>query len=343
MKAAVIREFGDFDVLQVEEVPTPKPRAGYVLIKILAAGINRFEDYLREGSVVPELAFPHILGADAAGEIAALGDGVTGFKVGQRVIPVSGYPTSPEERDISPAATAPSFALLGLQIPGTYAQYVEVPAHFVLKDDTGLTPEEVATLPVVLSTSVRAVKTVGGVKAGDKVLIHAGAGGAGNMQIQVAKALGAEVATTIRQDSKAEVARKAGADLIINTTNEDFVAKVQEWSNGGVDVVIDSLGGEVLPKSIEAARPLGTIVAYGFADSPNVSFDIRSLFFAQKRLVGTMASDKSDLEAGLEMLKDGKIKPIVDRTLPLKKAAEAHRLLATSQIAGNVVLLPWAV
>ncbi len=234
MKAAIIQEFGDFDDLKYEEVPTPEPRAGHVLVKVLAAGVNRLDHYLREGSVVPELPFPHILGADAAGEVAGLGDGATGIEIGDRVVVVPGYPQNEEDYDVYPASQAPSFALPGLHIPGTYAQYIEVPARYLLKDETGLKSEEVATLPVALATAVRAVKEVGGVKAGDTVLVQAGASGSGSMQIQVAKALGAEVATTIRNESKADFVREIGADLVINTRNEDLVKRVQEWTDGGI-------------------------------------------------------------------------------------------------------------
>ncbi len=181
MKAAVIREFGDADVLRYEDIATPKPKPGHILIKVLAAGVNRLDHYIREGSVVPELAFPHVLGADAAGEVAELGADVTGFEIGERVIPVPGFPLDENDYGISPVAIAASFTLLGLGIPGTYAQYVEIPARFLIKDDTGLEPEEVASLPVVLATSVRAVKVVGAVKAGDSVLVHSGASGSGSM------------------------------------------------------------------------------------------------------------------------------------------------------------------
>ena len=165
MKAAVIHEFGDFDVLRLADVATPKPKPGNVLVKVLAAGVNRLDHYPREGSVVDNLAFPHIPGADAAGEVFRLGKGVSGLEVGERVIPVPCYPQDEEDYDIYPADQAPSFALPGLQIPGTYAQYIQVPARFLLKDVTGLKPEEVATLPVALATAVRAVKELGGVKA----------------------------------------------------------------------------------------------------------------------------------------------------------------------------------
>lgn len=168
MKAAVIHEFGDVNVLKCENIERARIKPGCILIKVLASGINRFDHYLREGSVVPELPFPHILGADAAGEVAELGEGVNGFELGERVVPVPGFPLNEEESDIRPGTvTAPSFTLPDLGVWGTYAQYLEVPARWVLKDNTGLAPEEVATLPVVLATGVRSVKKVGEVKAGD--------------------------------------------------------------------------------------------------------------------------------------------------------------------------------
>ncbi len=343
MKAAVFYKFGDADVLKVEEVPTPKPKAGHVLVKVLAAGINRLDHNLREGSITRDLPLPHVLGSDGVGEVAELGEGTSSLHVGDRVVIVPGFPLKEEDYDIRPAIAAPSFALPGLGIWGTYAQYIEVPAHWVIKDDTQLTPEELATLPVVLATSVHALKGVGEVKAGDKVLVHAGGSGSGSMLIQVAKALGAQVATTVRNDAKGEFAKSLGADLVINTRKEDFVARVKEWTGGqGADVVIDNLGGDVLAKSIEAAKPGGVIVAFGFTAGPQVSFDIRSLFFTQKQLRGSMASDVEDFKWGLKQVRAGRIKPSLDRALPLSQAAEAHRLIAANQVTGNLVLLPWS-
>jgi NADPH:quinone reductase-like Zn-dependent oxidoreductase len=343
MKAAVINQFGDTDVLKFEDIAVPSPKPGHILIKVLAAGTNRLEHYLREGSLVPELPFPHILGADAAGEVAKLGQGVEGFDIGERVIPMPGFPTDEQDYDIYPASLAPSFTLPGLGIWGTYAQYIEVPARYTLKDETGLSAEEVATLPMTLATAVRAVKEIGNVKAGDKVLVQAGASGSGSMQVQVAKALGAEVVTTVRDDAKGEFAKSIGANLVINTRNEDLVEKVMAWTDGrGVDVAIDNVGGEVLAKSIDAIKATGVVVAFGFTAGTEVSFDIRNFFFGQKQLRGSMASDVKDLQWGLEQVKEGKIKPALDRSLPLSQAAEAHHLIANNQVTGNIVLLPWA-
>ena len=224
---------------------------------------------------MPELPFPHILGADAAGVVTELGEGVNGFEFGESVIVAPGYPQKEEETNIRPTVTAPSFALPGLHISGTYTQFMEVPAYALIKDETGLKPEEVATLPVVLATAVHSLKEIGEVKAGDKVLIHSGASGSGSMQIQVAKALGADV-------------------------------------------------------------------AFGFSAGTEVKFDIRSLFFAQKTLRGSMASDIEDLNWGLEQVRVGRIKPLLDLALPLSKAAEAHRLISNNEVSGNIVLLPWA-
>jgi len=343
MKAIVIHKFGGFDVLKYEDITTPKPKAGHILIKVLAAGINRLDHYIREGSIAPELPFPHILGSDAAGEVAEIGEGVTGFEIGERVIPTPGFALNAEDDNIRPAITAPSFALPGLGTWGSYAQYMEVPAKWVVKDHTKLTPEEVATFPVPLATAVRAVKVIGEVKSGDKVLIHSGASSSGSLQIQVAKALGAEVVTTVRDNDKAKYAKSMGADLVINTRKEDFVEAVKAWSGGqGVDVAVDNLGGDVLPKTIDAVKPFGIVVVFGFVAGTETTFNIQNFFFAQKQLRGSMASDIEDLEWGLEQVCAGRIKPSLDHTLPLNQAAKAHELVATNKVMGTIVLLPWA-
>ena len=196
---------------------------------------------------------------------------------------------------------------------------------------------------MVLFTAVRAVKVVGEVKAGDRVLVTAGASGTGSMAIQVAKALGAEVATTVRDNAKGEYAKSLGADLVINTRDEDFVERVKEWTDGrGADVVIDNLGGTVLPTSIDAVKTLGIVVAFGFVAGTEVTFDIRNFFFGQKQLRGTMFGDVDDFNWGMGQVVEGRIKPSLDHTLPLSQAAEAHRQISNNQVMGNIVLLPWA-
>ena len=342
MKAALFHEFGNADVLKFAAVPIPEPKPGQVVIKVLAAGVNRLEHYLREGSVLRNLVLPHVLGSDAAGEIAGVGPGVEGFRIGQRVIPMPGYPLDEGDYQFVPMCAAPSYAVAGIFSWGSYAQYMAVPAKWVVKDQTGLKPVEVATLPMVLVTGVRAVKVVGGVKKGDQVLIHAGASGTGSMNIQIAHALGARVATTVGGEQKAAFAKSLNVELVIDVRREDFVEKVKAWTDGkGADVVIDNLGGTVLAQSIKAVKTQGTVVAMGFVTGVDATFDVRSFFFAHKSLRGTLMGTMEDLEWGLKQVADGKIRPLLDRALPLTEASEAHRLLATNGIAGNIVLLPW--
>jgi NADPH:quinone reductase-like Zn-dependent oxidoreductase len=341
VKAAAFRRFGGPEVLEYMNLPTPEPRAGNVVIKVLASGVNRLEHYLREGSVLTTIPLPHVLGSDAAGEIAAVGAGVGQFKPGDRVVPMPGYPLEAHDDGHEPLSAAPSYAIGGIVKWGTYAEYVEVPARWVLRDDTGLKPEQLATLPMVLVTAVHSVKVVGGVKRGDRVLIHAGASGTGTMNIQVARALGARVATTVQGAQQAKLASSLGAELVIDAQSRDFVQDVRDWTDGrGADVTIDNLGGDILQKSIDATRVSGTIVAMGFVAGVEVRFHIRNFFFSHKRLLGTLMGDVADFRWGLQQLRAGKIRPLLDRALPLAEAAEAHRLIAANAVSGNLVLTP---
>ena len=145
MKAAVIHEFGDVDVLKYEEVATPEPKPGYVLVKVLAAGVNRLDTNIRDGSITKDIPLPHVLGGDAVGEIAALGEDVHDIEIGQRVIVFPGFVLDQADYDIRPSVNAPSFALPGLGVWGSYAQFLEVPARFVLPDETGLPAEQLAS------------------------------------------------------------------------------------------------------------------------------------------------------------------------------------------------------
>jgi NADPH:quinone reductase-like Zn-dependent oxidoreductase len=341
MKAAAFHRFGGPEVLEYVDLPTPEPRPGNVLVRVRAAGVNRLEHYLREGSVLTDLRLPHVLGSDAAGEIAAVGAGVTTFRPGDRVVPLPGYPLDPQDDGHVPLSAAPSYAIGGILNWGTYAEYVEVPARWVLPDDTGLKQEELATLPMVLVTGVRAVKAVGGVRAGDRVLVHAGASGTGSMNIQIARALGAQVAATVQGAEQAKLAARLGAEIVVDTQTRDFVKDVLDWTAGrGVDVAIDNLGGDVLQKTLDATRVSGTVVAMGFVAGVEVRFHIRNFFFTHKRLLGTLMGDMADFRWGLEQVRAGKIKPLLDRTLSLREAAEAHRLIASNAVNGNLVLKP---
>ena len=341
MKAAVIHRFGPPEVFQYEDVPQPQPGPGEVVVKVAACGINRYDLYLRMGTVFTDLSFPHILGADVAGTIAAIGAGVTGWHEGDRTILAPGYPIDPGDWDIRPENMAPSFEVAGTHSWGGNAEYVRIPARFALRDETKLAPKQVAAMPLVLATAVHAVETLGEVHVGKKVLVSAGASGSGNVCIQVAKILGAQVATTIGSAAKLETAESAGADLVINYNQRNFADAILDWTDGvGVDVVIDNVGASVFDDNLRALRMGGVFVNFGLVGGMKATLNMKQLFFRQHQLRGSFMGSMDELKRGLRWLAEGKIKPIVDRTYPLQNAAEAHRYIDSRAVKGKVVLVP---
>ena len=342
MKAAVIEKFGDPNIFKYTDVPTPEPDAGEVRIKILATGLNRLDHYLRLGEVNPELNFPHILGSDAVGIVDKNGAESRRFQVGDRVIAMPGYPIDVRDRDFYPMSAAPSYLIRGVAQWGTYAQYMVIPEQWLVRDDTNLTDEEVATLPMPLVTCVRAVKVVGEVKKGDFIVVHGAASGTGSISLQIAKALGAEVAATIRTPEKEDFVKSLGADLVIKTESENFVEVVRDWTEGkGADAIIDNLGGSFLSESLKALKPLGILVSMGIVTGAKTTIELFPFFFAQQQIRGTLMGDLNDLIWGLEQVKAGKIKPTLDKIYSLERADEAHTRLAAGEALGTIVLKPF--
>ncbi|MCP4592528.1 MAG: zinc-binding dehydrogenase [bacterium] len=343
MKAAVIKRFGEADVFEHVEVDTPTPPADHVLIKVLACGINRYDTYLRMGAITREITFPHVMGADISGTIEALGAKVDTCTVGQRVIVAPGFPTNRHEWDFQPENFASSYAVTGTRFWGGYAQYASVPARFVIADTTGLTPEETACLPLVLVTAVHAVRTVGRVTRGTTVLVQAGASGSGSMCIQVAKALGGRVATTVGAPDKLATAEQVGADLVVNHRQEEFAERVLQWTHGrGVDVVIDNVGGEVFTDNLRCLRRGGTLVNFGAVGGMHARINLLDLLFRQLSVHGSMMGSMEELRFGLSLVREGALRPILDRTFPLAAVARAHEYMEQRRVRGKLVLLPWA-
>jgi len=341
MKATVIERYGDTDVFNYTDVETPVPKAGEVRIKILAAGLNRLDHYLRLGRVNPDMTFPHILGSDAVGIVALNGSEANRFQVGDRVIPLPGYPVDSKDENFHPMSAAPSYLIRGVAEWGTYAEYMTVPEKWLVKDDTGLKDEQIATLPMPLTTCVRAVKVVGEVKEGDTVVIHGAASGTGSISVQIAKALGAKVAVTIRTPDKEDFVNQLGADLVIKTESEDFAERVNKWTNGlGADRIVDNLGGDFLSLSLKALKPLGILVSMGMVTGMKASIELFPFFFAQQQIRGTVMGDKNDLLWGLEQVKAGKIKPTLDKVYSLNQVSDAHARLSEGAALGTIVLKP---
>lgn len=341
MKASVMHEFGDAEVLKTENVRSPEPGAGELLIQVAACGINHYDLDLRRGAVFTDVAFPHVLGADVAGKVVGIGPGVGGWREGDAAIAAPGYPLDPADRHIKPENHAPSFEVTGTHTWGGYAELLRMPARFVLHDETGQSPEEVAAMPLVLMTAVHAVETLGEVCNDSRVLIQAGASGSGNACIQVAKILGAEVATTVGSNEKIETARTAGADLVINYNQHRFADVVLDWTDGvGADVVIDNVGGSVFEENLRALRLGGIFVNFGLVGGMKTTLNFRNLFFRHHQIRGSCMGSMAELSKGLEWLRQGKIKAPIDRTFPLEEAAAAHRYIESRAVKGKVVLIP---
>lgn len=336
MKAAVMTEFGPPSVLQAIDMRRPKPKPHELLVRVEAAGLNRLDHYIREGGVNPDLSFPHILGSDAVGIVEDAGDGVSGYRKGERVIPMPGYPTDPTDQGSTVLGLSPSYAIRGLIEHGAYAEYMTVPAAWTVHAPDGLSSIDLATLPMPLVTAVQAVKKVGAVKTGDKVLIQAGASGTGSFMVQIAKALGAQVAATVRSENKRDFVSELGADLVVGMDDEDM-ATVAEWSEGGVDVAVDNLGGPSLARSVDATKPLGLTVLMGNVLGLESTLPVRSVFFPQKRIAGTLMGGVDDLTWGLDQVRAGAIRPTRDQTFALDQAEAAHTRLASGAALGNIV------
>lgn len=341
MKAAYIEQFGDPDVFQFGDLPDPEPGPGEVVIRVAACGINRYDLYLRMGAVFTDISFPHVMGPDVSGVIASIGADVDGWSVGDPCVAAAGYPLEPGDWDVRPENAAASFEVTGTHTWGGNAEYLRMPARFVLRNDTGLPDAEVAAMPLVLMTSLNAVETLGEVGPGHRVLVQAGASGSGHACIQVAKALGAHVATTIGSDEKADLVSKAGADLIINHRREDFAQLVLEWTEGvGVDVVIDNVGGSVFESNLRALRNGGIFVNFGLVGGMKATINFRDLFFKRHQLRGSFMGSMDGLRKGLDMMKEGVIKASIDRTFSLSEAAAAHSYIDSRAVQGKVVLVP---
>lgn len=341
MKAAIINKFGGPEVFQFVDAERPTPGAGEVLVKVAACGINRYDLYMRMGAVFTDIEFPHVVGADVAGSISEVGPGDGDWKKGDEVIVAPGFPIDPVDWSIRPENMAPSFEVLGTHTWGGYAEFVRVPARFVLANKSGLTAREVAALPLVLMTAVHAVETLGQVKAGMHVLVQAGASGSGNACVQLASALGARVASTVGSNEKSAMVKASGAELVINHKERNFANDVLDWTNGtGVDVIIDNVGASVFEDNLRALRVGGTFVNFGLVGGMKGTLNFRDLFFRQHQLKGSFMGSLDELRRGLQYVTEGKIKSKIDRTFPLAQAADAHRYIESRAVQGKVILVP---
>jgi NADPH2:quinone reductase len=322
MIAIGIKTPGGPETLVPEERPVPTPGDGEILVKVAAAGVNRPDVMQRKGLYPPPPGAPDIPGLEIAGEVVALGPGVTRWKVGDRV--------------------------MALVSGGGYAEYCVAHGSHAMPVN-GLSMEEAAAIPETFLTVWHNVFERGGLKAGETLLVHGGTSGIGTTAIQLAKAFGARVITTAGSDEKCQACRKLGADVAVNYKTQDFVAETKKATDGkGADVILDMVGGDYIGRNYEAAAVEGRIVQIAFMGSAKAEVNFMRLMLKRLHHTGSTLRSRSVADKGaicraveenaLPFIAAGKVKPVMYKTFPLNEAARAHALMESSAHVGKIVL-----
>ncbi|MDB5627084.1 MAG: quinone oxidoreductase [Tardiphaga sp.] len=324
MTAVAITKPGGPEVLQPESRALPKPGSGEILIKVAAAGVNRPDVAQRSGSYPPPPGASDLPGLEVSGEVVAIGDGVTKHKLGDKV--------------------------MSLVAGGGYAQYCIAQDAQAMTVPDALTMQEAGATAETLMTVWHNVFERGGLRAGETLLIHGGSSGIGTMAIQLAKAFGATVIVTVGSQEKADACTKLGADHAINYKTQDFVEQTKTITGGkGVNLILDMVGGDYIDKNYEIAAIDGRIVQIAFLGGPKATVNFAKLMMKRLHHTGSTLrprtnADKAAMVAAIEakvmpLIRDGKVKPLIDATFPLEKAADAHRRMESSQHIGKIVLI----
>ncbi len=325
MACIEITEPGGPEVLKPAKRPVPEPAADEVLIAVRAAGVNRPDCIQREGKYAPPPGVTDIPGLEVAGEIAALGKDVAGWKAGDKVC--------------------------ALVAGGGYAEFVTAPALQCLPVPEGLDMVEAAALPETFFTVWSNVFERAGLKEGETFLVHGGSSGIGTTAIQVAAKLGARVITTAGSEEKCRACVELGAERAVNYKEEDFVEAAKAFTEGtGVDVILDMVGGDYLPRNIKALAPDGRHVSIAFLSGSKAEINFMPVMLKRLTLTGSTlrpqtVERKGEIAQALReriwpLIAAGEIKPVIHASFPLAEAAEAHELMESSRHIGKIMLVP---
>jgi NADPH:quinone reductase-like Zn-dependent oxidoreductase len=325
VRAVRIHEDGGPEVLRYEEIPDPEPAAGEVLVELRAAGLNHLDVWVRRG--LPSVPKPRILGADGAGVVAALGEGVESFEVGQRVVLNPGIPHDGR------------ITVVGEHTDGTYCELKALPAGQLYALDDALSFEEGAAFPLVFETAYRMLVTKAALREGEWVLIWGIGGGVALAAFELARALGARTIVTSSSAGKLERARTLGADLAVSHAEDDVVSAVKEATGGrGADVVVETVGEATWERSLGAAAQEGRIVVCGATTGHSPPARLYRVWWKQLVIYGSTMGLPHEFEAAYELVREGRARLHVDSVFPLAEAARAHERLESGEQFGKVVL-----
>jgi NADPH:quinone reductase-like Zn-dependent oxidoreductase len=342
MKVSWFHRFGGPEVLVCEETAEPRPGPGEAVVRVRAVGINHVDVDHRAGTSRIPVAFPHILGREFAGEVAALGDKTGALREGDRVWVTCRVPCRTCEFCLSGRDNlCVKEGYFGLDLPGGYAEYVKVPIVNLNPLPSHVDFADAAASQIAFGTAWHVLVNRGGLQAGQSVLIQAAGSGIGSAAVQVASLAGATIYATASSDRKLALAKALGAHHLINYSREDFAERVLDLTGGrGVDVIMEHVGGEVFTRSLRCLKRNGVIVTVGAHAGEVVPFDIIPFFRGELRLAGSKNAPVTELRTVMALVAEGKLKPVIHRAFPLGEAAESHRVVESREIFGKVVLLP---
>lgn len=342
MRAAIFHEFGEPEVVRIENVPRPVPGPGEVLLRVKAAALNHLDLWVRRGLPI-ETTMPHVGGSDVAGEIAGVGEGVDAARVGERVVVnPSLWDGTCEWCRRGEESLCVAYRILGEHTGGGFAEYCVVPADHAYRIPDELSFEDAAAFPVSYMTAWRALHTRARLQPGEDVLVIGASGGTAIAAVQVARLIGARVFALTGGARNVERLRALGAEFVYDReTEEDWSKAVfRDTGRRGVDVVVENVGAATWQGSVRALARGGRLVTYGATAGPRVEIDVRVLFWKQLSVLGTTMASRAEFEAMLAAALDGRLRPVIDRVMPLEDAREAHALLEAGGQFGKIVLVP---
>lgn len=340
MKAVRIHEFGGPEVLRYEDVPDPKPRKDQVLVRVKSVALNHLDLWIRRG--LPNIKLPHINGSDVAGDIVEVGEYITDLKVGQRVLlaPMVFCGVCPQ-CVAGRQNRCPQYTVLGNLVDGGNCELIAASRVSVIPIPDGLTYDEAASVPLVFLTAWHMLVTLGRIQPGHTVLILAGGSGIGSAGIQIARMFGARVIATAGSESKMDQSRELGAQYTINHYTQSISEEVKKiTAREGVDMVFEHVGKATWLESMKSVKPGGVVVTCGATTGPDVSIDLRFVYSRQLSILGSYMGTMGELHDVLKHVFAGRLKPVVDKTFPLREARAAHERLEHKEQFGKVVMNP---
>ncbi|UVT20805.1 MAG: zinc-binding dehydrogenase [Nitrospira sp.] len=341
MKAVVFREHGGADKLSYDELPMPKIGPQEVLIRVQACALNHLDIWVRQGSPAYTVPFPHVLGSDVSGTVEEIGAQVEGVARGARVFVSPGMSCWRCEYCLAGRDNmCRTYGLLGAMRHGGYAEYVAVPFQNVLPIPENLSFQQAAAFPLVSVTASHMLFALAGLQHGETILVMGAGSGVGMMAVQLAKLAGARVLTTVGSDDKIPKAVILGADAVIHHGKENVAERVRLLTEGrGVDVVVEHIGPEVWNTCVESLAKGGRLVTCGATTGGEVTLNLRYVYSRQLTIKGSYMGTRAELVKAAELMGQGRLISVIDRTFPLPEARAAQELMASRKFFGKIVLV----